>query len=76
MATIEGPRLRRLLAARASTSRVSFSGARAFWIVPKLRLCPSQISPPPTSSTNGPVISRGSTWVRVCSNQRTDCSVQ
>jgi len=45
-------------------------------MVPKLRLWPSQISPPPTSSTKGPVISRGNTWVTFCSDQRIDCSNQ
>ena len=69
MATMLGPRLRRLWVRRASTSTVSLSGARACWIAPKLRLCPQSTRPVPMINTNGPVTSRGSTVVIVLRNQ-------
>ena len=76
MATMLGPRFRRLRACRASTSRVSFSGARACWIELKLRLWPHSTNPAPISSTNGPVMPRGITWVITPSSQSIDSSVQ
>ena len=76
MATMLGPRFKRRWATRASTSTVPFSGARACWIVPKLRLWPSQIKPPPSSSTRGPVISLGSTLVMLRSSHWIEEMVQ
>ena len=76
MATMLGPRLSLPWASRASTSTVSFSGARACWIDSKLRLWPSQIRPPPTTNTTGPVMPRGITVVMFFSSQLIDSRLQ
>lgn len=76
IATTLGPRFSRRWASSASTSKVSFSGASACWIEPKLRLWPHTTKAAPPSSTSGPVTPRGSTRVMFESTQLSDSSDQ